>query len=184
VTLIGRVGARFQFTAGLLGVAVALGGDSPEIASAVTALLAGNADLGVGVVLGSNLFNIAALLGVSAIVAGKGVRIRRGGLLLTGGAALAVTFLGSLLVLRWISGWVSLALVSVVCVPYVVLSSLGESRLRRWPLPGPLREHLCRAVVDVERDERPAEEPKKATRSTSSGSFPRWRRSSSGASSS
>jgi cation:H+ antiporter len=163
VTLIGRVGARFHFTAGLLGVAVALGADSPEIASAITALLAGNAELGVGVVLGSNLFNIAALLGVSAMVAGKGLRIRRGGLMLTGGAALTVTLLGSLLVLRWISGWVALALLGVVFVPYVVLSSFGESRLRRCPLPGSLREHLCRAVADVERDERPAEEPKRAT---------------------
>lgn len=76
VTLIGRVGARFHFTVGLLGVAVALGADSPESASAVTALLAGNAELGVGVDLGSNLYNIAALLGVSAIMAPKGLRLR------------------------------------------------------------------------------------------------------------
>jgi cation:H+ antiporter len=53
----------------LLGIVTALGADSPEIASAITALAAGHSDLGVGVVIGSNIFNLAALLGLSALVA-------------------------------------------------------------------------------------------------------------------
>ncbi|HEY4187429.1 MAG TPA: sodium:calcium antiporter, partial [Polyangia bacterium] len=63
-----RLGARLDFTPGLLGLVVALGADSPEIASAVSALIHGRTEVGAGVVFGSNIFNIAGLLGVGAIV--------------------------------------------------------------------------------------------------------------------
>ena len=60
---IDRLGARLRFTSGLLGLAVAFGADSPEIASAVSALLHGRGDIGAGVVLGSNIFNVAGIRG-------------------------------------------------------------------------------------------------------------------------
>ena len=59
-----RVGARLHFTEAILGLTAALAANAPEITSAVTALVKGQHDIGVGVVLGSNVFNLAALLGL------------------------------------------------------------------------------------------------------------------------
>ena len=71
VTRLERLGARFGAPEAMLGVAAALAADAPEIATAVTALARGQRDVSVGVLLGSNVFNLAALLGLSAVVAGK-----------------------------------------------------------------------------------------------------------------
>jgi cation:H+ antiporter len=91
--LLEKVGNRYKLSEGLVGILTAVGADSPEIAAAVTALQTGRSDLGVGIVLGSNLYNIAALLGLSAVVAGS-VKIRRRALLLQGTVAFAVTIVG------------------------------------------------------------------------------------------
>ena len=48
----------------------ALAANAPEITSAVTALSRGQASVGAGIVIGSNVFNLAALLGLAAVVAG------------------------------------------------------------------------------------------------------------------
>src|SRR5216683_5185263 len=58
-----RIGERLGFSEALLGMVTALGADAPEIASAVAAVVAGHKETGVGVVVGSNVFNLAALLG-------------------------------------------------------------------------------------------------------------------------
>jgi cation:H+ antiporter len=47
---------------------VAFGTSSPELAVSVQAGLAGNADIAVGNVIGSNIFNVLFILGVSALV--------------------------------------------------------------------------------------------------------------------
>lgn len=55
----------------ILGVtASAVGTSLPEFGSAVIASLTGATDLGVGTVIGSNIWNIAGILGISATVAG------------------------------------------------------------------------------------------------------------------
>jgi cation:H+ antiporter len=150
-----RIGQRLGFSEALLGMVTALGADAPEIASAVAAVIAGHEDTGVGVVVGSNVFNLAALLGVSALIAGR-VRIHRHGLLLNGGVALVVAIIGALVALGLVSGGVGLALAVVVLAPYVVVSALHE-RARAW-LPAPLREAVAEEQQDAERDEltRPA----------------------------
>src|SRR2546421_12683068 len=70
VTAIERVGARLALTEGLLGVLAALAADAPEITAAVTALAGHRSRIGAGVVIGSNVFNLAALLGLTAVVGG------------------------------------------------------------------------------------------------------------------
>ena len=65
-----RVGARLGLSEALLGLVAALAADTPEVTSAVTALAHGQHDVGTGVVLGSNVFNLAALIGLGAVVAG------------------------------------------------------------------------------------------------------------------
>ena len=49
----------------------ALAADAPEITSAVTALSQHQQKVGAGVIIGSNVFNLAALLGLGAVVAGS-----------------------------------------------------------------------------------------------------------------
>src|SRR6266571_370703 len=98
-----RLGERLGFSEALLGIVTALGADAPEIASAVAAIVAGHADTGVGVVVGSNVFNLAALLGVSALIAGR-VRIHRHGLLLNGGVAIVVATIGALVAIDVLDG--------------------------------------------------------------------------------
>src|SRR5207244_685468 len=88
-----RIGERLGFSEALLGIVTAVGADAPEIASAVAAVVAGHEDTGVGVVVGSNVFNLAALLGVSALISGP-VRIHKHGLWLNGGVAVVVAAVG------------------------------------------------------------------------------------------
>lgn len=90
-TSLERIGVRFGFPQALLGIVTALGADSPEIASAITALHRGNAVLGVGVVFGSNLFNLASLLGLSAVTAGF-VRIAPQAVIFNGTVSLCLTY--------------------------------------------------------------------------------------------
>ncbi len=82
-----RVCARLATPEAMLGLVVALAADGPEIVSAVAALLSGQRDVGVGVVLGSNAFNLAALLGLAAIVARR-ILLHRRVVLLEGAVAL------------------------------------------------------------------------------------------------
>ena len=145
-----RIGERLGFSEALLGIVTALGADAPEIASAVAAVIAGHTDTGVGVVIGSNVFNIAALLGLSAVVAGT-VRIHTHGLLLTGIVAGIVAVAGALLVVRWIPAWGALLIALAVLVPYVVVSSLHERA--RAALPIALRRAVFEEQRDARRDE-------------------------------
>lgn len=156
-----RIGNRLNVGQGLLGILVALGADSPEISSAVSALAAGHRDVGVGVVLGSNVFNLAAILGLGAVVAKRGVRVGRRGLLLNGGVALVVSALAAALVFGWLPGWLGLVLLGVVVVPYGVISAFDPDRVARWPLPAPLKSFLCSALSNVERDTRLQDSAKK-----------------------
>ena len=146
-----KIGAQLGFTEALLGIVTALGADAPEISSAITALLAGHNDLGVGVVLGSNIFNLAALLGLSALVAGT-VRPGRAGLLFDGAIALLVTLVGAALMAGFIHPWMSAILLGLVLVPYVWIASLHPTRIQRLRIPVPFRRFLANALADVRDD--------------------------------
>ncbi|MGI8825757.1 MAG: sodium:calcium antiporter [Chloroflexota bacterium] len=65
------LGARFRISDPLLGLIVALGADAPEVISALLALSRGANDIGIGVIVGSNIYNLAGLLGLAAVVAGQ-----------------------------------------------------------------------------------------------------------------
>lgn len=145
-----RIGERLGFSEALLGIVTAVGADAPEIASAVSAIVAGHKDTGVGVVVGSNVFNLAALLGVSALITGP-VRIHSHGLVLTGGVAAIVALIGGLVAVGWLPGLAGLLLALAVVTPYVVLSSL-HSRTRAR-LPALLRAAVSEEQQDARRDE-------------------------------
>lgn len=152
---IDRASERIGASEGLHGILTALGADAPEIAAAVTALVAGDSKIGVGVVVGSNVFNIAGLLGVSALIAGP-VRIHAHGLALTGGVAIAVAVVGGLVAVDVLPGTVGLVLALVALAPYVTVSALHARTRAR--LPQFLREAVVEEQQDARRDEyaRPA----------------------------
>ena len=114
----------------LLGLLTALAADAPEVSSAIAALVRGKHDVGVGVVLGSNVFNIAAMIGLSAILCGR-IRIRRQALAIEGAVGIAVTLIAAALILKLLGAWVTIALLAVVIVPYLAL--LGRFGERHRP---------------------------------------------------
>jgi cation:H+ antiporter len=66
-----EIGGALGISQIILGVtASAIGTSLPEFGSAMIATLSGNSDIGVGCVIGSNIWNIAGILGITAIVAG------------------------------------------------------------------------------------------------------------------
>lgn len=146
-----RIGSRLALAEGLLGILAALGADAPEISSSFTALSGGHHELGLGVVLGSNIFNLAALLGGSALVAGV-VRVGQAGALLNGAVSLFATFAAGALLLGWLPPWLTLLALALVVVPYVVIVALYPSQIARLPLSSRLTSFLSRAVANVQED--------------------------------
>jgi Ca2+/Na+ antiporter len=61
VSRLERVGERLGFSEALLGMLAAIAADAPEITSSITALSSHQRTIGAGVVIGSNVFNLAAL---------------------------------------------------------------------------------------------------------------------------
>lgn len=126
----------------------ALGADSPEITSAVTALVAGEHEVGLGVVLGSNLFNLAGLLGLSGILAGR-VTLPRPSLVFNGVVSLVATTVVALLIYSAISPAWALGLLVLILTGYTLLLSLPEDRLRRMSLPAGMASPLARLLGAV-----------------------------------
>lgn len=125
-----RVGLRLGLPETLLGLLTALAADAPETSSAIAAVVKGEHDVGLGVILGSNVFNLAAMVGLSAIIAG-GVRIRREALAVEGAVGVTATVIVGALVLELVGPWVTLGLLAVVLVPYLTLLGLGPGRSPR-----------------------------------------------------
>ncbi|MEO6887978.1 MAG: hypothetical protein ABI456_02770 [Ktedonobacteraceae bacterium] len=157
-----KLSARFHFSEGIVGIVAALGADTPEIAAAVTALIAGQHDLGLGVVLGSNIFNLAALLGLSAVIAGE-VRVKRTGLLFNGGVALLVTVVVAALLFGFISPLISGILLGVLFIPYVVLLALHPLRVKQLALPNSIKRSLSDMLTSVSQDARKDQTAPKAS---------------------
>jgi cation:H+ antiporter len=157
-----EVSERLGASEGLHGILTAFGADAPEISTAITALAASHGKLGVGVVIGSNVFNLAALLGLSAVVAGH-VRIHRHGLLFNGGVALIVTGIAAALVLGAIGALAATLLLAAVLGPYVFFLSIRPARITQIVPTGPARRFLVAAVTEEIEDLRTDEEIPKAS---------------------
>ena len=153
-----RIGHRLRLSEGLIGLLNALGADAPEISSAVAALLHHSPDIGAGVVLGSNIFNLAGLLGLSALIAGR-VRVGRHGLLLDGSVGIAVTVLAGALIAGLLSPSATILLLVVLLAPYLAVFSMRPERVKVLPLPAPVRRFLDLAVVHIEHDVRRDQPP-------------------------
>jgi cation:H+ antiporter len=146
------LGTKRNWTDGFLGLLTALGADAPEITTAIAAIFAGAADLGRGVVLGSNLFNLAMLLGLSAVLAGR-VCIRRQGLTLDGTVALLTLLVVTALLLGLLAPALATVLLVVLFIPYVVLVGLRPRHVDRLPLPDGLAHRLSRAASQIHEEQ-------------------------------
>ena len=158
VSRLERVGARFGLTEGLLGMVAALAADAPEITTAVTALIGHRARIGAGVIIGSNVFNLAALLGFAAVVAGR-IALHRRVIALEGAVALPIASVCLVVVVGALPPAVGLALVSAVLVPYLVVLGLPGERLGRLGMPPAWARWLAGAVAEEELELEPAIHP-------------------------
>jgi cation:H+ antiporter len=112
-----EIGSALGISQIILGVtASAMGTSLPEFGSALIASLSGSVDIGVGTVIGSNIWNIAGILGISATVAG-GIGASKEGLnrdwlmtLATGLILLFFMFFGDI---NWVAALVMVSLYGV-----------------------------------------------------------------------
>jgi cation:H+ antiporter len=122
-----RLGLRFGFPEALVGLLSALAADGPEISSALFALAKGAHGVSIGVLVGSNTFNLAAMIGVSGLLAGS-VSLARDTLLLEGLIGAAITAMGAAVLLGWLDPLIAALAGACVVVPYLLLI-VGGSEL-------------------------------------------------------
>jgi cation:H+ antiporter len=146
VSRLERIGDRLGLSEALLGIVAALAADAPEITAAIAALTSHQQRIGAGVVLGSNVFNLAALLGVGAVVAGR-IGLHRRVVTLSGTVALSVAVVCALVVGGALTPLVGLVLAAAVIALYLVVLGTGGKGLR---LPASWRAWLRSAVAEEE----------------------------------
>ena len=144
---VGRLARNLGLLGGLVGLIVALCADSPEISSSVAAVANGSAATAAGVVFGSNIFNIAVLLGGAALARGE-LRIHRSVVALDAGVAIAVTLAVGGAVVGWIPVFLGWLLMLVAFVPYVLFLLLRPRTVARLALPQ--RVHTLLATASSE----------------------------------
>ena len=128
-----HIGLRLGLPEALLGLLTALAADAPEISSAISALVQHEHAVAVGVVVGSNAFNIAAMLGLSAVVTAH-VRARHETLELEAFVGLWLLAVTLAIVAGGIGGIAGGVLIAAVTVPYVGLLAAGPRITRRLRL--------------------------------------------------
>jgi cation:H+ antiporter len=150
-----RVGADLGTPQVLLGLVAAIAADGPELTSTVTALLSGEHVLGLGVLFGSNVFNIAALLGLGPFLATR-VRFHRRVVVMEGTAAVGVAVASVATVTAALDPVPALVLTLVFFLPYVVIAAVPTERL---PLPIEWRQWLGEALREEVEETKDAYRP-------------------------
>ncbi len=138
VSRLERVGERLGLSEALLGIVAALAADAPEVTAAIAAMVGHEQRLGAGVVIGSNVFNLAALLGLGAVVAGR-IRLHRKVVVLGGAVAMCVASVCLAVVLGFLPPGAALALALVTV-----------ALLRGCPGPWPARVSASSASPDMD----------------------------------
>jgi cation:H+ antiporter len=149
VSRLERIGERLGLSEALLGIVAALAADAPEISAAVSALASHQQRVGAGVVLGSNVFNLAALLGLGAVVAGR-IGLHRKVVTLGGAIALAVALVCAAVVSGLLSAALGLALAVGVLVVYLLVLGTEGRGLRLLRPPRRWQAWLRSAVTEEE----------------------------------
>jgi cation:H+ antiporter len=162
VAALERVGARLGFTEALLGMLAALAANAPEITTAVTALVRNDPRIGAGVIIGSNVFNLAALLGLAGVLAGQ-IALHRRVVELGGGVALWVSLVCLAVVMGLLSPLGGLVAALAALAPYLALLGMRQERLSRLGLPTAWRRWLTAAIREEETELEVAIHPPRGT---------------------
>jgi cation:H+ antiporter len=146
-----RIGERLGLSEALLGLLAALAANAPEISAAVAAITSRQQRLGAGVIIGSNVFNLAALLGLGAVVAGR-VGLHRRVVVLGGVVAIWVAACCVAVVAGVLSpaGGLVLALAAVTLDALVL--GAGPGRLAGLGMPRAWAAWLRSAVAEEKLD--------------------------------
>jgi cation:H+ antiporter len=139
-----HIGPRLGLPESLTGLLTAFAADAPEISSALIALGQGRKGVSLGVVVGSNVFNLAAMIGASALLAGV-VRIGPRALAVEGAVALA----SALIVVGLLAGMfpTAVALIGFAAVLFPYAGYLARSRAEVSRVLGPRVEHPDEAAL-------------------------------------
>jgi len=140
----------FHFSPGLLSWLGALGANIPNYISALAAVISGQAGVGIGIIIGSNIYNIAVILGISAFASPgrQGIALSQqeardarlvGGFALaimvtTGLAAAFFSWKGSPFITHQLTLPVSIALLAFNLLSLGLFAALSAHVLRR-PVP-------------------------------------------------
>jgi cation:H+ antiporter len=141
----------------------ALAADTPEITASITAIAHHQQTVGAGVVLGSNVFNLAALLGLGALAAGR-INLHRKVVILAGAVAMIVGLACLLSVGGQVSAGAGLSIVLVVLLGYVALLAAHRTLLAGLRLPETWSNWLNAAIVEEESELDEAIRPQRGTR--------------------
>ncbi len=70
---------RLDLSAGMLSILGALGANIPNYVASIVAIANGQQDVGLGIIIGSNIYNLAIILGISTMAApgSHGIRLQR-----------------------------------------------------------------------------------------------------------
>jgi cation:H+ antiporter len=158
-----HIGLRLGLPETLLGLLTALAADAPEISSAISALVQNQHAVAVGVVVGSNAFNIAAMLGLSAVVTGR-VRGRHEALELEAFVGLWLVAVTLAVVTGALGATAGSILVAAVVVPYVLLLAVGPRLARRLRLGAAESRFVRRSFGEGHRRARPLDSRREIVR--------------------
>jgi cation:H+ antiporter len=127
----------FGVTELVIGLTVVAAGTSmPELVTSVVASIRGERDIAVGNVVGSNLFNILAVLGLTSVIAAGGVDVANAALrfdipvmIAVALACLPIFFTGHV-----IARWEGLLFLALYCAytAYLLLDASGHASLRPY----------------------------------------------------
>ena len=143
------MGERIGLSEALLGVLAALAADAPEITSSVTALSHHQRSIGAGVVIGSNVFNLAALLGLGALVSGF-IALHRKVVVLGGVVAMLVASSCIATITGVFSVATGLVIAGLVFGTYVIVPGAKGQSLRRLAIPVKWHEWISVAIEEEE----------------------------------
>jgi cation:H+ antiporter len=149
-----HIGLRLGLPETLLGLLTALAADAPELASAVTALVENRHEVAVGVAVGASVFNLAAMLGLSAVVTAR-IRARHEVLELEAFVGLWLIAVAGLVAAGALGGTTAAVLVGVVAVPYVAILAAGPRLTRRLPIGAAESRFLGRSFGEQHRQLKP-----------------------------
>jgi cation:H+ antiporter len=158
-----HIGLRLGLPEALLGLLTALAADAPELSSAITALVQHRHAEAVGVVVGASTFNVAAMLGLSAVVTGC-VRGRHETLELEAFIGLWLVAVALAVAAGGLRATIGGLLVAAVLVPYIALLAAGPRLARLLRLGVAESRFVSRSFGEEHRRVRPLDSHREAAR--------------------